>query len=165
MRPRLLFDGRLCTGCRLCEEVCRAGGRPVAVIHIAGEARRGTVDIQGCRQCVQCRCADVCAHEALGARGEGGGPLFDPERCIGCQKCVLQCPLGAVRVDPAGDRPVFCDLCGGEPRCASVCPSGAIQYVDPDVWVARRRWEVVAGRIATTDDMDDVNDGSDGPRP
>ena len=50
------------------------------------------------------------------------------EKCIGCQRCVEICPLGAISFGDKGreiDR-ARCNLCL---KCAEVCPSGAIQRV------------------------------------
>jgi ferredoxin len=57
------------------------------------------------------------------------------EKCTACDKCVEICPTHVVlRSDSgpslAGSRlpwyPVICDLCGGEPECARICPTEAI---------------------------------------
>jgi len=60
--------------------------------------------------------ADICAHGNSGIQA--------------CQRCINACPAGAItsikdaiKVDPY--------LCQGGGTCATVCPSGAIQYVYP----------------------------------
>ncbi|MCD6479367.1 hypothetical protein J7L65_01075 [Candidatus Bathyarchaeota archaeon] len=84
----------------------------------------------------------------------------DHGRCDGCSLCELICSLrrtrsfnpsrSAIRVlkresrgiyipiispftglllDPEG-KPILCDLCGGNPKCAEVCPNEAIRVVE-----------------------------------
>lgn len=35
-------------------------------------------------------------------------------------------PYGGILLDIDG-KPIYCDLCGGEPRCVEICPNKAIQ--------------------------------------
>jgi Fe-S-cluster-containing hydrogenase component 2 len=44
---------------------------------------------------------------------------------------VSACPLGNISFSPATRKVFKCELCGGEPKCAKYCPSGAILYVEP----------------------------------
>lgn len=52
-------------------------------------------------------------------------PSVDADACIGCSRCYLYCPDGAVRME--GRRPEidlrFCKGCG---ICVRICPKGAI---------------------------------------
>ncbi len=57
-------------------------------------------------------------------------PLYDHEKCVGCNICVKNCPEAAIRLidTPKGKRAVadlsWCKGCG---ICPTVCPTGAIK--------------------------------------
>jgi carbon-monoxide dehydrogenase iron sulfur subunit len=46
--------------------------------------------------------------------------------------CTIACPFGTVNYNADTGKVVKCDLCGGDPACASACPTGAITYVDAE---------------------------------
>ncbi|MDY6879201.1 MAG: glycyl-radical enzyme activating protein [Desulfatiglans sp.] len=56
-------------------------------------------------------------------------------KCIGCKKCVLTCPQGAISFEDGGRR-IQWDKCDQCLECAEVCPSGSIErvgrYIDVD---------------------------------
>lgn len=50
-------------------------------------------------KCIACgaRCQSSCPVDAI-KMSEGGEPLIDPGKCIGCVKCVKVCPAGALEM-------------------------------------------------------------------
>lgn len=50
------------------------------------------------------------------------------DRCIGCQACVAECPVGAIQISSDGVARINPDLCVGCGKCADVCPVGAVRY-------------------------------------
>ncbi len=68
----------------------------------------------------------------------------DPERCVGCQECIIRCPTGALRLDhehwiaEADDR-----LCVGCRQCERVCPFSAVQVTGPIVVAPRTQMPAV----------------------
>lgn len=69
----------------------------------------------------------VCPTSAI-YRVEDGTVSVDAKKCIGCKLCISACPLGNITFSPVEKKVVKCDLCGGEPKCAKLCPSGAIEF-------------------------------------
>jgi ferredoxin len=86
--------------------------------------------------CTLCKkCIDVCPTDALRWHEQTGAVELIPEMCTACDKCVEVCPTHVVFKSDEGIRlktmdlpwyPVICDLCGGDPACAHICPTGAI---------------------------------------
>jgi len=50
------------------------------------------------------------------------------DRCIGCQVCVAECPVGAIQISSEGVAVINPELCVGCGKCADVCPVGAVRY-------------------------------------
>jgi electron transfer flavoprotein alpha subunit len=53
-----------------------------------------------------------------------------PDKCIGCQLCVGECPVGAIDMDGPVARidPEVCIGCG---KCFSICPVDAVLFEKP----------------------------------
>jgi electron transfer flavoprotein alpha subunit len=51
-----------------------------------------------------------------------------PDRCIACQICISECPVGAIQLSPQGVAIINPEVCVGCGKCFDVCPVGAIRY-------------------------------------
>ncbi len=51
--------------------------------------------------------------------------VVNKEDCIRCGACEGTCPTAAIAVSP--EDVVYCDVCGGEPKCVDICPTGALK--------------------------------------
>ena len=60
-----------------------------------------------------------------------------PQTCVGCHLCTIACPFGTVFTLPQTDKASKCNLCGGQPACATACPTGAIEWAPakPGEWL------------------------------
>ena len=67
------------------------------------------------------------------AAGVRGRPVWDMERCTGCQLCFRDCPSGAIEMIGRGSKAEFkhhldrCMFCG---HCEEVCPTNAIRMTE-----------------------------------
>jgi len=50
------------------------------------------------------------------------------DRCIGCQICVGECPVGAIQLSAEGVAIIDPEVCIGCGKCSQVCPVGAVRF-------------------------------------
>lgn len=134
MSKILMISPEKCIGCRSCELICsynkigEFNPKESAVDVLFCERTTISVPVM-CMQCEDAACMKVCPVGAI-SRNENGAVVTDHRKCIVCKMCVSACPMGNISVSTIRKKILKCDLCGGDPGCAKVCPSGAIQYVD-----------------------------------
>ncbi len=123
------LDVSKCSGCRRCEVACsffheeRVSRRISRIKVVKIEDKWIDVSVV-CQQCQERYCIK-CPESAI-TIGEMGEILVDLERCTGCGACERQCPIGAIEM--VDDKPLVCDLCGGDPQCVRECSLGAITF-------------------------------------
>ncbi len=133
MEKVLVIDANKCTGCRLCEQVCSVMHEGSVNPHRA-RLKIMKWEIEGevlpmvCRQCDEPPCLDICPMGAIDKNEDTGLVNVDYDKCIGCRMCISACPFGAMDYDVVGKKVMKCDLCGGEPQCASFCDPAAIRF-------------------------------------
>jgi formate dehydrogenase iron-sulfur subunit len=88
-----------------------------------------------CMHCVDPACATACPVKAL-EKTAAGPVVYNGDRCIGCRYCMVACPFGVPKYEFEKAAPYVkkCSFCvarlakGERPACASVCPSGALEF-------------------------------------
>ncbi len=155
---RILVNIDRCSGCRLCEMICsfsheNAFGSSISSITVIKEDIVGMDLPIVCWHCTPCNAMENCSAEAL-ERGEEGLIFVNEEKCVGCEKCLETCIIGALRLHPERNTPLICDQCGSRPLCIEKCPTKALTYVEtekqqpklPNQVLAEtlRRWGIVA---------------------
>jgi len=143
MSKQLVIKPEKCVGCRTCELMCsfahneQFNPQLSAVTVIAYDEAAVAVPVM-CLQCEEACCMKVCLVKAI-SRDEQGAAVMNPSKCIVCKMCMHACPLGNISFSPITRKVFKCDLCGGEPKCAQFCPSGAILYVEPEDETDRKK--------------------------
>lgn len=127
----LLVFRKNCTGCNSCAYACsiyHEGYVRPAVARIYVRRVKGIVDIPNiCWHCADSPCVEACPvtpEKAIYKDKESNVIKYKDEKlCLGskCNKCVEACPPHYLRVHPETDKPMFCDLCGGDPECVKAC--------------------------------------------
>jgi len=115
-----------CTGCGDCVKAC-VEHHGTARIGVKPGKEEGTKQPAVCRQCAAPACARACTYELIERDRTTGAMTVDVDNCQACHSCVRACPFGSVFIDPADDTALICDLCKGEPACAAVCKSQALE--------------------------------------
>jgi Fe-S-cluster-containing hydrogenase component 2 len=156
MISAILVDFGKCAGCRTCESVCSEFNHKISIEDkmVNGTANpylsnirvyhyNPDIDIPStCALCDDSPCVEACPVEPHSETGRKA--LYrdeqlltinnDPERCIGCQSCAIECSqkrAGVIRSDPETGGPTrICTLCNGDPQCARHCPYDALKYAE-----------------------------------
>lgn len=147
----LVVDTLKCSGCDTCMLACSTTHHGRASLSLARlqvqtdpfAAFPGGIVQNQCRQCPSPACVQACPTGANHVDAENGNVrTVDPERCVGCERCVAACPFTPARVlwnfeDKHSQK---CDLCaetpfwseeggiGGKQACVEFCPMHAIAF-------------------------------------
>lgn len=134
----LVFDRRVCTGCRLCELACSFAKfnninsyERTHIRHVI-EFDRGEIEAQYCQHCEEPLCMASCPASAIHKDEHNGIVKINPLECIGCQTCNIVCPVRSPKFYPDRKISMKCDLCDGDPACVKYCSPMAISLVTRD---------------------------------
>jgi len=127
-----------CTGCLQCEMACSYENEGVfnparSRIKVFTFHQEGRFVPYTCTQCDEAWCMKACPVEAIVINPETGSKDVLENVCVGCKVCTIACPFGTVNYNSATGKVIKCDLCGGDPQCASACPTEAITYIDAEM--------------------------------
>ncbi len=118
----------------MCETACSffhtgSTNRNMSRINIIQLYEKGIDAPTVCLQCKDRFCSD-CPENAI-AIGDLGQVIVSPTSCSLCNKCVKNCPIGAIH--KFNEFIYVCDLCGGNPRCVQACTEGAISFLPKEM--------------------------------
>lgn len=147
-----------CIECLECETAC-AQRYGVKRLSLHGRLL-GSVDfVDCCHTCIDQRCIDPCAFNAIAFDDVKKEVLIDEAACTGCTLCASACPYNAIEMHELDEQPLLklrlqkenklgsardaahplrriaskCDHCVSYPEqaCISACPTGALLEIDP----------------------------------
>ena len=148
----VLQEPSKCVGCRRCEVACTAfhDNKIQPAISRVKISRNFNFGPDGPRlgmdrgpglfgnfrligeTCLQCPhpvpCMTSCPAGAIGVDSATGARVIDAAKCTGCGTCTKACPWQMTSLDLEAKKATKCDLCGGDPQCVKICPSGALSY-------------------------------------
>ena len=155
MHKALHIQPELCTGCQQCEMACSFEHEGIfnparSRIRIF-EFEHGRYSVPyTCTQCAEAWCMKACPVDAIVVNLATGAKDVLEDRCVGCKVCTIACPFGTVNYNQDTGKVIKCDLCGGDPACATACPTEAITFIDADStgYDRMRAWAEKTGTVA-----------------
>lgn len=154
MRKIIFVDYSKCVGCRICELVCSfhhfkkfnptlSGIRLVKYDHISRDIPLV------CEQCEDAPCKFTCPTNSIHFNSNIGAYEINRKTCIGCKRCVLSCPFGAISFD-VEYKAIKCDLCSGEPQCLKICPSEALSFEELSCALTDKKYKYLNQLLSKT---------------
>ena len=157
MEKSLHIDPGKCTECLQCEMACSFENEGVfnpakSRIKVFTFHQEGSFVPYTCTQCVEAWCMQACPVDAIVVNLATGAKDVLEDRCVGCKVCTIACPFGTVNYNQDTGKVIKCDLCGGDPACATACPTDAITFIDADStgYNRMRAWAEKTGTAAQT---------------
>jgi len=150
VEKQLLLDPGRCIGCKSCAAACYLGHLDTPGLAYEEMSQSEALPAV-CRQCEDAPCVAACPRDAMYV-DESGIVRRSLMRCTGCRSCVLACPFGVIDSEITRSQVGKCDLCadrtpyGKLPRCVSICPSGALQFMELSREVLEKGYTLVSGR-------------------
>lgn len=148
-----LFDPKRCIECSACEAACKQWNKVPTGAGIRLRKVRTYEDGEfpqtkviaismSCNHCENALCTKVCPVKAMVKRPDGI-VVVNAAACVGCGLCTEFCPYGAPQMHGATRKIYKCTMCADRidqnlmPACATVCPTGALQW---------GKWDDIASR-------------------
>ena len=137
-RFRLYISPMTCIGCLTCQTACQAYHHLPSnvffrrVDRAVFDEKTGERWFSGsCNHCEHPACIAVCPTGAM-HKEEDGTVVHDDGKCIGCGRCLWNCPYGAISMNGISGQAQKCDGClqrrkdGLDPVCVEACPTKSI---------------------------------------
>lgn len=156
-----------CIECYECEKACEAR-YGVKRLSLNGKVLGALDFVDCCHTCVDQRCIDPCAYDAIKFDDDKKEVLIMEDACIGCSLCALACPYDAIEMHDLEEKPLLqirlqkesklgygegkprkaklrriaskCDHCVSyeDQACISACPTSALLEIPPEAAFTER---------------------------
>lgn len=137
-RLGFLYDTTRCVGCKACQIACKEQNK-LGVGDFFRRVETLTVEdtlvhfSAACNHCQDPACVAACPTGAMYIT-EDGTVQHDDEKCVGCGRCVHNCPYGAPSLNKVTGYAQKCGACakrrkeGLAPACVAACPTRALAF-------------------------------------
>ena len=104
MKYAMVIDQQRCVGCGACTLACKAENNTPGDINWCDKITETTGTFPNvsfeyistmCNHCDNAPCVTACPTRAMYKSPEGL-TLHDPDKCIGCKACIVNCPYGVI---------------------------------------------------------------------
>jgi hydrogenase-4 component A len=156
-----------CIECYECEKACEAR-YGVKRLSLNGKVLGALDFVDCCHTCVDQRCIDPCAYDAIKFDDDKKEVVILEDACIGCSLCALACPYDAIEMHDLEEKPLLqirlqkenklaygegkarkaklrriaskCDHCVSyeDQACISACPTSALLEIPPEAAFTER---------------------------
>ena len=131
-RLAMVIDLQRCVGCGACIIACKSENNIKQDVVWASRISRTVGQFPNvryeyiptlCNHCERAPCVDGCPTTAMHKAG-GNITMHDPDKCIGCRYCIINCPYGVIHFNEEEEHLFWHDdkplVAGGTPSPAEV---------------------------------------------
>jgi len=155
-KKQLMIEPERCIGCNSCAAACYFGHIETPALRYE-ELEISSAMPMVCRHCEDAPCVASCPRDAM-YTDEDGIVRRSRLLCTGCGSCALACPFGVLDTETVRKQVAKCDFCVDRvrqeparvPRCVSVCPSGALKFMDVEKDVPEESYVLESGRVVSS---------------
>ena len=142
----MVIDLHKCTGCGSCSITCKNENNVQGDVYWSSRISKTTGEFPNvryeyittlCNHCEKAPCVKACPVRAM-YKGPGDITMHNPEKCIGCRYCILNCPYGVINFNAVkthkfwrDDKPLIDDITSSAVEVTEEVGGTVIPYYNP----------------------------------